>query len=535
MLAWLLVIALRVRPDLPTVGINLTFVFLPALVLAGLTGQVWRSLLLGLGLSFLLQRLHSLKWKYLAQNWDVQDFRLLLDPDNWLIVGQYPELGLFTAAALLGLVTAWWLPKPRKLGMRARSIALATSLLMAGGVYSWRDHHAFDPFGHTYYGQFASLVYSSAAWGYTPPAVSSGSDQFRQHLQSLPPADRASTQVVRPDVVLWLQESTIDPALFDWPGAQLPRLDMLTRDRGTRAEGWLRVHTWGGSTWLTEFAVLAGLPHTEFGASGNSVFYSVTSQLRYSLPRQMRELGYHTVALTPTPKAFYNAQAAYRDLGFDEHLTPADFPGWDGRDLSQEWVSSSEIASYARQILLKPRNQPLFLYFLSVAEHGPYDSSTAADFGLEHAGLPADAVGRASDYFRRLQRLDQVTQSFGSELLSGSRPVLFAYFGDHHPNLDAALPYRSGISEARMLTPYRMKTNFAPASTHTTGQLDAGLLGSVILRQAGLPPGPFFGAEQAFLDLCAGQWIDCPDRGLVESFRAYLYRDLRAAVGPPEG
>ena len=65
MTGWNAYIALRLRPDLPTVVINLAFWWVPTLVVLAASGRLWRSLALGAALTFVLQRLHWLKWRYL--------------------------------------------------------------------------------------------------------------------------------------------------------------------------------------------------------------------------------------------------------------------------------------------------------------------------------------------------------------------------------------------------------------------------------------------------------------------------------------
>ena len=57
-------------------------------------------------------------------------------------------------------------------------------------------------------------------------------------------------------------------------------------------------------------------------AAGQGVFYTVTPHLRYSLPRLLQRHGYRCIVLFPVEKTFYNAESAYKDLGFDEILTP---------------------------------------------------------------------------------------------------------------------------------------------------------------------------------------------------------------------
>ena len=84
MAGWNAYICLRLRPDVPTVVINLSFWLLPILTLLSATGRLWRSLALGTAITFCLQRVHWRKWRYLEQTWTAADLRFVLDRANWL-------------------------------------------------------------------------------------------------------------------------------------------------------------------------------------------------------------------------------------------------------------------------------------------------------------------------------------------------------------------------------------------------------------------------------------------------------------------
>lgn len=223
-------------------------------------------------------------------------------------------------------------------------------------------------------------------------------------------------------------------------------------------------------------------------------------------------------------------EAAQRDLGFDDVLNPLDFPEWGGKSVVHNVVTDAELGRYAQQILARPREQPILLFVLSMMQHGPYDSAHPVRYGLDQAGLPGPLAARTSDYVDRMVATSAASAAFGTELLGGSRPVLYAYFGDHQPNLGGPVPYVSGLAHPRYLTAYAVKTNFpSPAAVRHSPALDVSYLAAVVLEQAGLPLGPLFDANRRMRLLCNGQLTDCPDQALTRSYRAYLYRDLRAA------
>ncbi|MEZ5420649.1 MAG: hypothetical protein R2708_25355 [Vicinamibacterales bacterium] len=124
MAGWNAYICLRLRPDLPTTVINLSFWLLPILLLLAGSGRIWRSLALGTAATFALQRLHWLKWRYFEQTWTAADFRLAADSANWVVLQQYPQVLGFAVAGVCFLALAWLLmPRGAAAGWKTRGAA----------------------------------------------------------------------------------------------------------------------------------------------------------------------------------------------------------------------------------------------------------------------------------------------------------------------------------------------------------------------------------------------------------------------------
>jgi phosphoglycerol transferase MdoB-like AlkP superfamily enzyme len=530
MSAWVAHICLRRRPDWITIVINLSFWIVPVALLVAATGQPWRSVGLGTALVFVLQRLHWLKWKYTSDTWTVADISMLLDRANWFVVRLYPFIAGFAAACVVGLALSWLLvPEAPPLARPARLGALALATGLIAFDLHFRHYHEFDPFGFNIYGHFANLLFSTSSLRYRSPTVVGDSRLFLENAARLPTrALRAPSRT--PDIVVWLQESATDPRIFDLTGVSLPVLSMYEPDRRTRESAWLRVPTWGGSTWLSEFGLLTGLTHKDFGAAGQGVFYTVTPNLRFSLPRLLRRHGYRCIVLFPVDKSFYNAQAAYKDLGFDEMLNPRDFPEWGNKSLTTSIVEDRDLLSYALKILSRPRTEPVFLYVLSMIQHGPYNALHEPAFGLDRSPLDRATAGRLSDWLYRMQKLSLDTMDFDRALQQSGRDVLFTYFGDHQPNLEGEVALRRDLDEPRYLTRFTIKgPGVALERTDLDQVLDINFLGSLLLEHAGIAGDELFAPSAAMRRLCGGTMRGCPDGALVQSYRAYLYRDLGAA------
>lgn len=529
MSAWVAYICLRCRPDWIVVVINMSFWVVPIALLTAATGQAWRSFGLGTALVFTLQRLHWLKWKYMWNTWTVADIRMFLHRANWMVMRLYPFVAGFAVACVTGLALSWvLLPEGPPMSSSARVGALILALGLISFDVRFRRHHEFDPFGFNIYGHFANLLFSTASLRYRTPRVVGDSRLFLERAARVPV--RASSGSARPpDIVAWLQESATDPRILDVSGVSMPTLSMHEPDARTLESGWLRVPTWGGSTWLSEFALLTGLTHKDFGAAGQAVYYTVTSHLRFSLPRLLKRYGYRCIVLYPVEKTFYNAESAYKDLGFDEILTPRDFPEWGNKSLITSIVEDQDLFCYALQILSRWETQPVFLFMLSMSQHGPYNASHEPAFGLDRSSLDRATVGRLSDWLSRMQKLSLDAMEFDQALQATGRDLLFSYFGDHQPNFESDVPLKTPLEEPRFLTRFSIKRS-APALERSPEQvLDASFLGSLLLEHAGIPRDEFFAANGAMRQLCGGTLVGCDDRALIESYRAFVYHDLSAA------
>ena len=63
----------------------------------------------------------------------------------------------------------------------------------------------------------------------------------------------------KPDIIITLMESTLNPHKFDFISADIPKLRIFEQQMDTVFASPLRVHTFGGATWKSEFAFLAGV------------------------------------------------------------------------------------------------------------------------------------------------------------------------------------------------------------------------------------------------------------------------------------
>ena len=539
--------ALKDSDDLICVVINASLLLLPFSLALAVTGRRVSSLSIASALSIFLYVLGELKFKYFGDRLAVMDYTFVMEPANWAVVWRYPTLWTALAGfAVLVVLLAFDALTDRRafapLGGRWRGAAAAVFVLLLGFDYVNRHHHQWEVFRddadcgpmHTC-GVMSRLVFSTNVFEFVPPAHDDDPTLFVTRRSQLPPQEISpvTAPLPLPDIVVWLNESTFNPVNFKLPQAKLPRMEMFEENERTRASGLLRVHTFGGKTWLSEFSMLTGLVPDDFGAMRNLVFNSVGPKVHSSLVRLLKANGYRAVVLMPTMKRFYGAGRTYEAMGFDQVLTLRDFHEYD-KIPGDEWdiADSDRLSEAARTLITHHRagpqhDQPIFLYMLSVHEHAPYSSKTKVSYGLERSGVNPGLAAKLTDYINKLRLLNTGITAMDNYLArSGSRRMLFTYFGDHQAYYEEdSPPYRYDLRKAKDITQFQIRANFGAQSLPRLPLTDIAFLPSLVADYAGVKRDDYFSALSAMRRLCEGQLDDCEDQALVSSYKGYVFSE----------
>jgi len=364
------------------------------------------------------------------------------------------------------------------------------------------------------------------------PAMSSDAvaeQQWGSTAQGAP----GSAHAPYPDIVQVLEESTFDPSIFTACGAPECRVPMFQPDARTRGTGFLRTHTFGGGTWVSEFATLTGMPQDIFGPGGMYAPYVLAPHVRDALAMQLRRLGYLTIAIYPTEGSFLNGRNAYTSYGFD-HL-------YDVNELKlDEWEETDkQMFDAAKRVYdqVKKPGQPVFIMVLTINQHGPHDDLPLAQLPAPFnrgllKGLSPAATINFSAYLSRLHDSDVAMRGLEHDFLDRPQPTLIVHFGDHQPSFEGMIrpmartlppalqPYRD------FLTYYMLKTNFTAAALPSYPMMDIAFLPSMVLQAAGLPKDPYFSALQELRTRCDGLYDDCKTPGLIDSYHAWTFGRL---------
>ena len=515
-----------------------------------ITGQWQRGLNFASVLFVVLMLFHRMKIHYYKQPLLISDFWLVTDWRNWETLLHYKG-AIFGVLGLLGLlgyaVFGWSDVETASTGFRVFAAILAATSFGLMWHYS-KDPDAtkvwLDSLPDDGRDVFLNLPMSCRGVFFKVPEFEGNSQKFKEKMTALlnekaesktESAEKPDAE--KPDIVVCLQESTLNPHQFDFDAETIPSFSMFNKQEDTAFVSPLRVHTLGGATWKSEFAFLAGVPSTDFGALASGVFYSVVPHLQTGFIKNLREQGYFCVALSPFTKGNYNAKPAYDHFGFDLMLQPQDL-GYPASISKNLWhITSEEMMYYTKLILQKQHpslenvQQPMFVYVLTMKEHGPYNTNMPNHFNLASKRLGGKAISCLNDYIDRIDSLNEAIEGLNDYLKSRETPYVFGYFGDHQVAFDNQLPPKKGnFANPDYVTQFVVRTNSKTDFVQKQDFLDLAFVGGVLLDVAGLSPkDDFMRANIAMRQLSQGKLEDAEDIDLVNSYRNYLYQDLKIA------
>lgn len=419
-----------------------------------------------------------------------------------------------------------------------RAHAVAAVLLFA--CLAWAGAAAKGERRHTeLYFESLYVSFFYASWSETVEALWRGrlieaADRTRGPNLAAP----ASCAPARkpPHIMLIHQESVVPPAYF--PTLDYDRsLDAFfqSSDGALRK---LRVETYGGASWLTEFSLLAGLSTHSFGGMRQFVQPFMGGKIRDTLPQALSRCGYRNILIYPMLRNFLAAGKFFERAGFEEIR--------DAKDQGAKLPNERDRFYYANALTemerhLESSRQPLFLYIQTMATHGSYGYTYMPDVVVRGGGPGTHP--EMHEYLRRLA-MARMDYAFLRAEISRRFPghqFLILHYGDHQPNAtrtllglgeDASVEevMRSGNSAA--LTTYYaldpVRYRLPPLAALAT--VDIPYLGTVLLEAAGLPLSDAYRERRRLMLLCNGRYHDCAAREEILKFHRQL---LDAALVDP--
>lgn len=331
-----------------------------------------------------------------------------------------------------------------------------------------------------------------------------------------------------PHIILIHQESVVPPSHFPTLGYDTS-LDPFFKSYDGKLHK-LRVETYGGASWLTEFSVLAGVSTFSFGNMRTFVHSLMQGKIRETLPQTLARCGYRNTLFYPVPKDFVSSGRFYNAIGMTEVF---DFNGQKAKRYNERdsFYYANALTHMNEQ--LAASSGPLFTYIITSATHLPY-----LDPYEPQVDVPGGKPGtdrEMNEYLRRLAMAKMDYDAFRVDLkrrFPGEK-FLIVQYGDHQPIATRTLlGYDKAASAENVnltpespgfLTYYAIEgVNFDPAPLPLQRTVDVPYLSTILLQSARLPLTESYLERARLMRICDGLYFTCRRKSEILSFHRRL-------------
>lgn len=405
-----------------------------------LTGRIKSAVALASGLLLVLSILNGFIYQFRGTEFKPSD--IFFVQTAWNVAGQY---SFKLSAAMTGCICLWaWmvfflgaLPSDReilpKVWIRlgaAAAVVLCTYVLTVGyqdiRFRTWINEGTEK---NGYFLNFAAGIRDAIVEkpeGYSEDMIAQLEDRY--------PSEQADTeQKSLPNIIVIMNESYADLRIF---GKELhtnqPISPFIESLQENTVRGYALTSIFGGSTANAEYEFLTGNTMA-FMPDGSVPYQQHIYGEKFSLSRLLQQYGYQTAATHPYLSSGWNRTNIYSFFGFSEMTFQDDYPQ---PDFVRDYISDREMYNFALQRLDKSGEEPLFLFGITMQNHGGYGYS-GPDF--EQSIYLEDSNGRyphAEQYLSLLHETDKATEQFLKQLENYPEDTVVLFFGDHLPRLD---------------------------------------------------------------------------------------------------
>jgi len=377
--------------------------------------------------------------------------------------------------------------------------------------------------------QYLASFYSS--WSETISTLWRGQLLDAAKSQPLPPfaVPSACDLVAKPPhIILIHQESAVPPSYF--PQITYDRrLDPFFKSFDGKLHK-LRVETYGGASWMTEFSVLAGVSTYSFGGMRTFVQSLMQGKIHGSLPQTLARCGYHNSVFYPVPKDFVSNGRFYTTIGMPEIF---DYKAQGAKRFNERdrFYYKNALDNIGRR--LAQSSSPLFTFIITSATHLPYTNTYEPSVNVPGGG-PGTGP-EMSEYLRRLEMAHMDYDEFRAALAQRfpNERFLIVQYGDHQPIATRTLLGfdRSLSAEDVKLTPdsrglltyYSVNgVNYDPPPLPDNDIVDVPYLGALMLQAAKLPLPEAYSERLRLLSLCDGRYYTCAKSEEILAFHRRL-------------
>ena len=241
------------------------------------------------------------------------------------------------------------------------------------------------------------------------------------------------TRSPRVRLIIYLIESFMDPHELGVRYTAEPIPNFVTMWKSHIGGHVVVPDRFGGSA-NTEFELLTGMTMA-FLPRESLPYRQYLRRPLPSLPWQLKQMGYRTVAVQPDPKFYYDRERAYRLLGFDRVMWLDEVPGI-VRDGRVGWPADRTVVDAI--IEASQDDRPSFIFAFPASTHSYYRSGMFRSSPLAPVPpLASDSAGEVQEYVNALHIADRELGELVRHFKESPDSTVIAVLGDHLPPLSS--------------------------------------------------------------------------------------------------
>lgn len=422
----------------------------------GFIGTLFPSTALAVALLALMSFVHEYKLRLIGEPFFPWDVVLNREGMNIASAVTGSELWLraagATAVAGLLVILRFTLRKPYRIKLQTRVLflLLPAALLLSFGLKAVWIHGLLDRAGvneitwnqqENYKDNGLLLAFTlnmknaviTKPAGYGEAAIAAIAQEMESLEKGANEVQAASSKEAsrEPNVIMIMNEAFWDPTLLQDVTFNQDPLPTIHRLQKEQTSGYLLSPQFGGGTSNVEFEVLTGLSMSQLPA-GSTPYQQYIDEPLPSLASLFGSKGYSTKAIHSYEGWFWNRDQVYDLMGFDAFKSLSDFvqPEYRGAYVADAEVSRSIIRE------VESSKEPMFIYGVTMQNHGPYNDNRYGTTKLQAKGpLSDESLQLLETYAQGAYDADQSLKLLMEHFEESEEPTVIVFFGDHLPML----------------------------------------------------------------------------------------------------
>lgn len=298
-----------------------------------------------------------------------------------------------------------------------------------------------------------------------------------------------------PNIIMIMNEAFSELSVVGEYDTNTEYLSFWNGLRDNTVRGSLLVSVYGGGTCNSEYEVLTG-NSMAFLANGSIAYqqYINGEDQTGGMARSLKDAGYTCYAMHPLGGGNWNRTNVYKAMGFDRFYDIEDFDG-DLELVRDRFIG--DLDTYKKIIDIyenKKDDKPLFLFDVTVQNHGGYESNAEFEEPVELLGTTS--YPKVNEYLSLLKISDDAFSYLVRYFENVDEPTMIVMFGDHQPSVEEEFyeelkgkklaEWSLEETQERYQVPFIIWTNYEIESQEIE-LLSANYLGGLVYEYAGLP------------------------------------------------